>query len=128
MVYHTKQVQMPNRFYDVEALNNFLYFTMVQNKHYMVDGTGNFVYFFTLSTNAGANAIELNAFVLNTTTATTPNSRTLPAGATWVIPTVQAICPIKVLDQNLLPVSIQDPNYVMLKLLNTQDLKVWFYI
>ena len=92
------QVQMTNGFYDADALNNFLHFTMVQNKHYLVDATGNFVYFLTLSTNSSAYSIELNAFVMNTTIATA-NTWTLPAGATWVIPTVQAICPmLQVLD------------------------------
>ena len=84
-------VTMPDGFYDCSTLNNYLHFIMVQNKHYLIDATGNFVYLLTLSINSSAYAIELNCFVLNTTIATT-NGWTLPSAATWVIPTVQAIC------------------------------------
>jgi len=82
----TYLVNMPDGFYDIPTINNYLHFTMVQNKHYLVDAGGNFVYFLTFSTNASRYAVEVNSFGMSVATATT-NSWTLPAGATWVIPT-----------------------------------------
>jgi hypothetical protein len=85
-------VAIPNGYYDIPALNNYLHFVMVQNKHYLVSSTGDFVYFITLGINPSRYAVEVNCFGLNTTVATA-NSWTLPVGASWVIPTVQLIVP-----------------------------------
>jgi hypothetical protein len=88
----TNVVTIPNGFYDILALNNYLHFAMVQNKHYLVSSTGDFVYFITLTTNATRYSVELNCFTLNTTLATA-NGWTLPAGATWAIPNPNLIVP-----------------------------------
>jgi len=85
-------VSVPDGYYDIPALNNYLHFTMVQNKHYLVASTGDFVYFITLGINPSRYAVEVNCFGLNTTVATA-NSWTLPAGATWVIPNPNFIVP-----------------------------------
>jgi hypothetical protein len=87
-------VVFPDGFYDILAINNFLHFTMVQNKHYLVNiATGDFIYFITLNANPNAYAIETNCFLMNTTLFP-PATFALPAGATWVVPSVQAICPM----------------------------------
>jgi hypothetical protein len=82
----TNSVVMPDGFYDIDTINNFLHFTMVQNKHYLLATSGDFVYFITLGINPTRYACEVNCFGMSVALATT-NSWTLPAGATWVIPT-----------------------------------------
>jgi hypothetical protein len=82
----TYNVNMPNGFYDVDTINNYLHYTMVQNKHYLVSSTGDYVYLATWSVNASRYSVELNCFGLSSALATS-NSWTLPSGATWVIPT-----------------------------------------
>lgn len=82
----TYQVVMPNGFYDIPAINNYLHFTMVQNKHYLVNTSGQFVYLIEYSINASQYAVQVDCFGISTALATT-NGWTLPAGATWVIPT-----------------------------------------
>jgi hypothetical protein len=79
-------VVMPNGFYDIPALNNYLHFTMVQNKHYLVSSTGDYVYFATLGINPTRYSCEINCFGISVAVATA-NTWVLPAGATWVIPT-----------------------------------------
>lgn len=79
------QVVVPNGWYDINALNNYLHFVMVQNSHYLVSGS-NYVYLITLTTNSTQYAVELNCFGISDTLATA-NGWVLPAGATWVLPT-----------------------------------------
>jgi hypothetical protein len=82
----TYPVVMPDGFYTIDTINNFLHFTMVQNKHYLLATSGDFVYFITLGINPTRYACEVNCFGMSVALATT-NGWTLPAGATWVIPT-----------------------------------------
>jgi hypothetical protein len=82
----TYAVNIPDGFYDVPALNNYLHFVMVQNKHYLVTSTGDYVYFITLGINPSRYSCEVNCFGMSVALAAT-NTWTLPAGATWVIPT-----------------------------------------
>lgn len=79
-------VVMPDGSYDIPAINNYLHFRMVQNKHYLVSSTGDFVYFITLGINPTAYSAQINCFGISSALATT-NGWTLPAGATWVLPT-----------------------------------------
>jgi hypothetical protein len=81
----TYPVNIPNGFYTISSLNNYLHFTMVQNKHYLLSGA-NFVYLMTLVVNPTLYAVEVNCFGISVALAAT-NTWTLPAGATWVLPT-----------------------------------------
>lgn len=81
----TYPVLIPDGFYDISTINNYLHFVMVQNKHYLVATSGDFVYFITLGINPTRYACEVNCFGMSVALATT-NGWTLPAGATWVIP------------------------------------------
>lgn len=87
---------IPDSFCDVDGLNNFLHYTMVENGHYYVDGAGQFVYLITLTVNPTRYAVELNCFRTSATIATT-NGWTIPTGSflspAWVNPT-NAIVPI----------------------------------
>jgi len=82
----TNVVLMPDGFYDILSLSNFLHFTMVQNKHYLETSTGEFVYLMTLGVNPVLYSVELNCFGISVALAAT-NVWTLPAGSTWVLPT-----------------------------------------
>lgn len=81
----TYQVVIPDGFYDIPALNNYLHFVMVQNKHYLETSTGDYVYLMTLGVNPVRYAVELNCFGISVAVAAA-NTWTLPAGATWVLP------------------------------------------
>ena len=92
-------VVMPDGFYTLDDINNFLQFTMIGNGHYLISGS-NFVYLLNWITNATYYTIELQVFPIDTTIATA-NSWTLPASPTWAIPTAQAISPmINILNNN----------------------------
>lgn len=81
----TYPVNIPDGYYEIDTLNNYLHFTMVQNDHYLISSTGDFVYFLTLGINPTLYAVELNCFGLSVAIATS-NTWVLPSGATWVIP------------------------------------------
>lgn len=93
------QVLIPNGFYDISAINNYLHFVMLQNNHYMVNASGDYVWFITLDTNAVRYAVEVNCFRLSVALATA-NSWVLPVGATWVIPTNVIVPELNVLANN----------------------------
>jgi hypothetical protein len=59
---------------------------MVQNKHYLVNTSGQFVYLIEFSINASQYAVQVDCFGVSVALAST-NGWTLPAGATWVLPT-----------------------------------------
>jgi len=84
----TYDVNIPDGFYEVSNLNDFLHQTMINNKHYLVEtATGNFVYFMTIVANNVTYKIDLTTFPINTTLYP-PATYNLPAGATWAVPAV----------------------------------------
>jgi hypothetical protein len=78
-------VTMPDGFYDVPALNNYLHFVMVQNGHYLVTATGAFVYLMEFNINPTLYAVEVNCYTISVAIAAA-NVWVLPAGPTWVLP------------------------------------------
>jgi hypothetical protein len=82
----TYNVNIPDSLLDVDGLNNYLHFTMVQNKHYIVSSTGDYVYLMTLGINPTRYAVQLNCFGISVALAAA-NAWVLPVGATWVLPT-----------------------------------------
>lgn len=95
----TYPVNIPNGFYTVNALNNFLHFTMVQNFHYLEASTGDFVYLITLDINPVLYSVQADIFGMSVALATAEGF-TLPAGATWVIPTNFIVPSLVVLNNN----------------------------
>lgn len=77
-------VTIPDGFYDIPALNNYLHFVMVQNTHYLLSGSNN-VYLMEFNINPTLYAVELNCYTISVAIAAA-NTWTLPAGATWVLP------------------------------------------
>jgi len=83
----TYDVNIPEGFYEISNINDFLHQTFINNKHYLVEtATGNFVYFMTLVSNSVTYKIDLTTFPINTTLYP-PATYNLPAGATWAVPT-----------------------------------------
>jgi hypothetical protein len=83
---------MPDGFYEISDMNNFLHQTMLNNRHYLIEiSTGNAVWFLTMSVNTSTYKIDLLAFPLIDTvyTAAYTNPSTGFAGA-WVVPAVSA--------------------------------------
>jgi hypothetical protein len=63
-----KIVSIPDGFYDVDGINDFLHQTMLNNGHYLIENaTGNFVWFITIQVNVSIYAIEISCFPMNTT-------------------------------------------------------------
>lgn len=100
----THQVLFPDGFYDISAINNYLHFIMLQNGHYLIDNnTGEFVWFLTFRANPQRYSIELNCFPMSSTLyviGAGANEYSLPAGATWLVPTAIIIPELQVLANN----------------------------
>ena len=81
---------IPDSFLDVESLNNYIHYVMVQNGHYYLSQTGDYVYLISMTINPNRYAVELNCFPTSATIATT-NNWTIPTGTflspAWVNPT-----------------------------------------
>lgn len=94
------QVVIPNGYYTIATLNEFLQFTMINNTHYLIDNdTSNNVYFLTLGTNASTYKVELTTFQMNATLfpiGVGAGQYTLPAGAGWVVPTASILPMFKI--------------------------------
>jgi len=82
----THLITIPDGYYSIKTLNEFLQFTMIANTHYLVDTAGDYVYLLEMLVNEPQYAVQLNEYLISVAIATT-NSWSLPAGATWVLPT-----------------------------------------
>ena len=82
----TNVVTFPDGFYSVAQINAFLQSVMYANKHYLLTTGTQIVYLLELVINQSRYAVSLNSYLISTAIATA-NSWTLPAGATWVLPT-----------------------------------------
>jgi hypothetical protein len=70
----------------IKDINAYMQSIMVANNHYLIDGAGDYVYLLEMVINQALYAVQVNNYIISTTIATT-NGWTLPAGATWVLPT-----------------------------------------
>jgi hypothetical protein len=82
----TNAVSIPNGYYSVAQLNAFLQSILYANKHYLLTSAGQIVYLLELVINQSRYAVSLNSYLISVAIATA-NTWTLPAGATWVLPT-----------------------------------------
>ena len=93
-------VVIPNGYYTIQTLNEFLQFTMINNTHYLIDNdTNNNVYFLTMGTNASTYKVELTCFQMNATLfviGAGAGQYSLPAGASWVVPTASILPMFKI--------------------------------
>jgi hypothetical protein len=79
-------VVIPDSNLSVLGINEYMQFIMISNNHYLISGGGDNIYLLEMVINQSRYAVQVNSFLISTTIATT-NSWTLPAGATWVLPT-----------------------------------------
>jgi hypothetical protein len=82
----TNVVTFPDGFYSIAQINAYLQSVMYANKHYLNTSAGQIVYLLELVINQSRYAVSLNSYLISTAIATA-NTWTLPAGATWVLPT-----------------------------------------
>lgn len=78
-------VIIPDSNLSVVGINEYMQFVMITNKHYLISGDGN-VYLLEMVINQSRYAVQVNSFLISTAIATA-NTWTVPAGATWVLPT-----------------------------------------
>ena len=96
----TYSVLISDGFYTVKNLNGYLQSVMIANKHYLFDNNLRVnVYFLELVENSVSYSIQINAYPLSSTYATT-KSWVLPSGASWTIPSSNSITQINILSNN----------------------------
>ena len=61
-------ITIPDGFYEIATLNDFLHFVMVQQGHYLLDSAGNYYYFITLVVNSSTYQIDVNCFPISLAT------------------------------------------------------------
>jgi hypothetical protein len=61
-------ITIPDGFYEIATLNDFLHFVMVQQGHYLLDTAGNYYYFITLVANSSTYQIDVNCFPISLAT------------------------------------------------------------
>lgn len=82
----TFTVTIPDGYYSIATLNEYLQYVMIQNTHYLKTTSGQNVYLLEMVINQSRYAVQLNTYLISSAIATA-NSWSLPAGATWVLPT-----------------------------------------
>jgi hypothetical protein len=78
-------VNIPDSFLQVVDINAYMRSVMYANKHYLNAVSGD-VYLLEMVVNQARYAVQVNSFLISTAIATA-NTWTIPAGATWVLPT-----------------------------------------
>lgn len=58
-------ITIPDGFYDIGQLNDFLHFVMVQQGHYLLSTTGDYYYFITFAVNSSNYTISINTFPIS---------------------------------------------------------------
>lgn len=88
----TITVTMPNGIYQLEDINAFLQFTMVQNNHYLINDVGDYVYYISLTKNLVYYKYEISCDPIPTAL---PFGWSAPVGFTYpvVATTPQVIIP-----------------------------------
>jgi hypothetical protein len=76
----TFTVTLPNGYYDVTAINNYLQTQMIANGQYLVNSAGEYVYYMTLMYDINYYAVQLMCYAVPTSL---PSGYTNPAGMTF---------------------------------------------
>ena len=94
----TYTITIPDGYYELAQIYAYFRDVMTSNYHYLESGS-NYVYLIQLVVNPSKYADQVNCFPISTAIATS-NSWTLPAGATWVLPTNDIVPIFTVLNNN----------------------------
>jgi len=78
----TYTVTIPNGYYDVDDINNYLQSVMIKNKQYLVNASGQYVYYLTMTYNVTYYAVQIVCYNVPTSL---PTGWTNPSG--MVFPT-----------------------------------------
>lgn len=85
----TVNVNIPDSFLDIDGINNYLKYTMVQNGHYYLDSFGDYVFLIKITINPSIYKAEIQTIPTSSTIATS-NNWTIPTGtflsSSWVNP------------------------------------------
>ena len=82
-----RQVTIPDGYYNVKTLNEFLHSKLYANQHYLTNTeTGKVVYHFELIDNATYYSIQLNVYPMTSDI----SGYALPSGSTWILPSTAA--------------------------------------
>jgi len=105
-------ITIPDGFYEITTLNEFLHFVMIQQGHYLINTAGDYFYFLTFLINTATYQININAYPISlatypvadytigaysTATITTSSPATPVA---WSRPTAQITPMIRILPNN----------------------------
>jgi len=83
----TKTVTMPDGFYEISDMNNFLHQTMLNNGHYLTEiSTNNAVWFLTMSVNTSTYKIDLLSFPMVSSVYTSALYTVPTSSPTWTVP------------------------------------------
>ena len=87
-----KTVTMPDGFYEISDMNNFLHQTMLNNGHYLTEvSTNNAVWFLTMSVNTSTYKIDLLSYPMDSATYVVPTNYTVPTSSpVWSVPATSA--------------------------------------
>ena len=87
-----KTVTMPDGFYEISDLNNFLHQTMLNNGHYLTEvSTNNAVWFLTMAVNTSTYKIDLLSYPMDSANYVVPTNYTVPTSVPpWTVPAVSA--------------------------------------
>jgi len=102
-------ITIPDGFYDISSLNDFIHFVMVQQGHYLVDTNGNYYYFITFVINTSTYSVNINTYPISlslyplatyslgsyTTAQITTSSPVTPVA--WSIPTATVMPMVRIL-------------------------------
>ena len=91
-------VIIPDGYYSVNTLNEFLQSIMVKNKHYLSNGSNN-IYFIEFLTNTTYYSIEIRLSSLKTIEEF-GNNVVLPSNATWILPIEYQTPKVNILSNN----------------------------
>lgn len=91
----TYTVTLPDGYYEINDLNSYLQYTLVQNGHYLVDSNNDFVYYIEFVVNPTYYGTQINAYPIPTAL---PGGWSNPAGMTF--PLVASTPQITILSTN----------------------------
>jgi hypothetical protein len=116
----TVTVTLPDGAYEIEDLNAFLQYTLVQNNQYLVDNTGKFIYYLELVANTTYGKVQFNSYPIPTALPggwSAPPGFTFPAVATTpqlIIPSTNNFGDVIGFNAGTYPAVVQATNYSVL--------------
>ena len=96
----TQTFTLPDGFYAVSDIQNYIEYICLQNKYYVVNSSGQNIFFIHLVENSVYYTINIICDLMPTSAQATTLGYTQPSGATWSYPTTEASSQFIVLDND----------------------------